>query len=510
MAKEINICFVDYVYPHSCDEHRWSIIDILQTVFKKYTGMDPGFRCIPSTLAYEHKVDLNSSVVDGCVAFTGVERTTHSQLANKDAVIVGPVYNYSRDFVIPVTTRDSSGVLYPGWGFIYALDWTVWATLVGVVMVAIGVQMLMKCKSIDASPTLDRETGAEVVSRSILSTVGYSRLYPGDSHIFSRHILSCCMAFFSVGIVSLYCSNLINFFYTGGDSHNFIPPTHAVGVHPSLKNIVSLETFGLFSGNRQTLRVISIMPNATFYDNIIPVVTRTVGESFKNATTTLRSLGGYQTIYEVYIARKFINQIEQFSPFTLKDIEIDINREILAWKRSRTTLSHYIEEEALHSRRGNSPLTINDIYGVFILLVFGYIASILFRIFFTKKIGLKKVMLCKNCFRRNDAMTTSPVTESFGLDDKTGDQMTPSPDLDLKLHPVVSPSPFENASDIGRNTTDDTESNVSGFVEIDIASSVSCEILLETVRSGSTTFTNDIIKTPSVVNFAEPESIASK
>jgi hypothetical protein len=219
-------------------------------------------------------------------------------------------------------------------------------------------------------------------------------------------------------------------------------------------------------------------------------------------------LGGYQTIYEVYLAREFITQIEEFSPFTLKDIEIDINREILAWKRSRTTLSHYIEEEALYSRRGNAPLTISDIYGVFILLVFGYIASILFRIFFTKKTGLKKVMLCKNCFRRNDAMTTSPVTESLGLDDKTGDKMTPSPALDLKLHSVVSPSPFENVSDI--YTTGDTESNMTGFVEIDIASSVSREILLESVCSGSTTLTNDIIKTPSVVNFAEPESIASK
>jgi hypothetical protein len=274
----------------------------------------------------------------------------------------------------------------------------------------------MKYKSIDASPVLDRETGAEVVSRSILSTVGYSRLYPGDSHIFSRHILSCCMAFFAVGIASLYCSNLINFFYTQSDSRNFIPPTYAVGVHPSLKDIVSLETFGLFSGNRQTLRVINIMPDAKFYEDVIPVVTRTIGESFKNATTVLRSLGGYQTIYEVYIAREFINQIEKFSPFTLKDIEIDINREILAWKRSRTTLSYYIEGEAAQSRRGNSPLTIKDIYGVFIIMLVGYIASILFRIFFTKKKGLDRLILCKNCFRKEGKVTSSPELD-FKVED---------------------------------------------------------------------------------------------
>jgi len=411
MARDINVCFIDYVYPQSCGERRWAIVDILQNVIKKYTGMDPGFRCIPSTLSYEHKVDLDSATVQGCVVFAGVERTTHSQLADKASVIVGPIYNYSRDFVIPVTTRDTSSVLYPGWGFIYALDWKVWLTLICVIMVAIGVQMLMKYKSVDASPTLDRETPAEVVSRSILSTVGYSRMYQGDSHIFSRHLLSCCMAFFAVGIVSLYCSNLINFFYTQSDSRTFVPSTGAIGVHPSLKDIVSLETFGLFSGNRQSLRVINMMPDAVFYDNIIPVVTRTIGESFKNATTTLRSLGGYQTIYEAYIAREFIEQIEKFSPFTLRDIEIDINLEILAWKRSQTSLAHYIEGETMVMRRGNSPLSIKDIYGVFIIMLVGYVASILFRIFFTKKTGLRELIMCKNCFLKEDKVTASPDFE---------------------------------------------------------------------------------------------------
>lgn len=410
-ARDINVCFIDYVYPHSCDDRRWAIVDILKNVIKKYTGMDSGFRCIPSELSYEHRVDLDSSIVQGCVVFAGVERTTHSQLANKASVIVGPIYNYSRDFVIPVTTIDTSSVIYPGWGFIYALDWKVWLTLLGVIMVAIGVQMLMKYKSVDASPTLDRETPAEVVSRSILSTVGYSRLYQGGSHILSRHLLSCCMAFFAVGIVSLYCSNLINFFYTQSDSRNFVPPTYAVGVHPSLKDIVSLETFGLFSGNRQSLRVINMMPNAVFYENVIPVVTRTIGESFKNATTTLRSLGGYQTIYEAYIAREFISQLEKFSPFSLQDVVIDINLEILAWKRSQTKLAYYIEREVLVSRRGNSPLTITDIYGVFIIMFFGYVASILFRIFFTKKTGLGELIACRNCFRREDKVTTSPDFE---------------------------------------------------------------------------------------------------
>jgi hypothetical protein len=256
------------------------------------------------------------------------------------------------------------------------------------------------------------------------------------------------------------------------------------------------------------------MPNATFYDTVIPVVTRTIGDSFKNDTTILKSLGGYETIYEVYLAKEFLEAVVQGVTaatgvnVSIQDIMIDINKEIYTWSTINTKLEQYIDYESY--TRGSTPLNIVDIYGVFILLVFGYIASILFRIFFTNKSGLKKVMLCKNCFRNNGRVTKSPVTESLGLDDKTGDKMTPSPDLDLNLHSVVSPSPFENASDIGGNTTGFTESNMADFVEIDIASSVSCEILLETVYGGSTTFTNNIIKTSSVVNFAEPESIASK
>jgi hypothetical protein len=470
----LNICFVDYVYPYACGDNRWAIIGILQKVFKTYTGMNIGMVCIPSGDSYDSEVDANSSVI-----------------------------------VIPVSLTDRENAIYSGWGFVNVLEWPVWCLLFMAMLTALVIQASMKYIAVDASPTLDKETGAEIMSRSILSMIGYSRLYQGGSHIISRHMLSCCMAFFSVGIVSLYCSNLIHFFYKDSDLQRFLPPTSSIGVHPALKDIISLETFGLFSGKRQSLQIINMMPDAVFYNNLVPVVTRTVGESFKNATTVLRSLGGYQTIYEVFLAKQFINGISNASSIPVQDIMVAINREIFSLRTSsQTSLELYLNDNNPTTILGNSPLAIKDIYGVFIILLFGYIASILFRIFFTKKTGLKKVMLCKNCFRRNDAMTTSPVTGSLGLDDKTGDQMTPSPDLDLKLHSVVSPSPFENVSDI--YTTGDTESNMTGFVEIDIASSVSREILLESVCSGSTTLTNDIIKTPSVVNFAEPESIASK
>lgn len=395
----LNICFVDYVYPYACGDNRWAIIGILQKVFKTYTGMDIGMVCIPSEVSYDKEVDADSSVIETCIAFTGVESTTLSQLSNQDLVIVGPLYNYSRDFVIPVSLTDRANAIYSGWGFVNALDWPVWCLLFMVMLTALVIQASMKYISVDASPSLDKETSAEIMSRSILSSIGYSRLYQGGSHIISRHMLSCCMAFFSVGIVSLYGSNLINFFYKDSDLQRYLPPASSIGVHPALKDIISLETFGLFSGKRQSLQIINMMPDAVFYDNLVPVVTRTVGESFKNATTVLRSLGGYQTIYEVFLAKQFINGISNALSIPVQDIMVAINREIFSLRTSQTSLELYLNDNNPTTRLGNSPLAIKDIYGVFIILLFGYIASILFRVFFTKKTGLHELIGGKHWFR---------------------------------------------------------------------------------------------------------------
>ena len=414
----LNICFVDYVYPYACGDNRWAIIDILQKVIKKYTGGGIGMICIPSDNSYDQQVDENSDVIRTCVAFTGVESTTLSQLSNQDFVITGPVYNYSRDFVIPVSVNNDGGVIYSGWGFVNALDWSVWCVLILVMLTALGIQTLMKYMVVDASPVLTKETPAEIMSRSILSTFGYSRLYQGDTHIVSRHLLSCCMALVSVGIVSLYGSNLINFFYKDNDLQRYLPPTSAIGVHPSLKDIISLETFGLFSGKRQSLRIINMMPNATFYEDIVPVVTRTVGESFVNATTTLRSLGGYQTIYEVFLTKDYINAIAAATFTSVQDILFDINSEIYNWRTTHTDLEFYINDGNAY-KRGNTPIGIKDIYGVFIIMLVGYVASVLFRIFFTKKTGLKRLATSRFWFWNKQEENT--VTPSPGFEFKVED-----------------------------------------------------------------------------------------
>lgn len=418
---DLNICFVDYVYPYACGENRWAIIDILNTVFKKYNGIETGLICIPSELSFGKEADPDSPVINNCIAFTGVESSTLSQIANQDdLVLIGPVYNYSRDFVIPVLKNDVSDITSNGWGFIYALDWTMWSALFLVIVAALGVQLLMKYISVDVSPTLDRETPAEITSRSILSTIGYSRMYQGDTHIISRHLLSCFMAMFSVIIVSLYGSNLINFFFLNSDTRNYLPPTNAVGVHPSLKDIVSLETFGLFSGQRQSLRIINMMPNAVFYNTIVPVVTRTIGESFVNSSTTLRSIGGYQTIYEVFLRKDFLYSLAERASVSVQDIIIDINQEIYNWRTSQTKLELYIDDSGV-TRRGNTSVTISDIYGAFVIIFVGYVASILFRIFFTPKKGLVElleILSSKYHFWKKNPIQTPTISDVSDVHDE--------------------------------------------------------------------------------------------
>jgi hypothetical protein len=213
-----SVCFIDFLYPASCFENKWAIVDILINSIQKYTGILPDFKCIPSDKIFGRIIDFKNpdiKIISDCIAFAGVESSSSTQIADTTMFVIGPAYNFSRDFVLPYQMRE--GVEYHdgrGWGFIHPLDWTVWAMMFLVILVALGVQLLMKKIEVDASPELDNETGAEIMSRSILSSVAYSRLYGGSSHIITRHLLSCCMAIFAVVIVSLYGSNLVNFFYS--------------------------------------------------------------------------------------------------------------------------------------------------------------------------------------------------------------------------------------------------------------------------------------------------------
>ena len=290
-----SVCFIDFLYPSSCFGNKWAIIDILINSIQKYTGLLPEFKCIPSDKIFGRIVDFKNpdiQIISDCIAITGVESSSSTQIADTSLFVIGPAYNFSRDFVIPYQTGGMGNKDGRGWGFVNPLDWTVWAMMFLVILVAIGVQVLMKKIEVDASPALDKETSAEIMSRSILSSVAYSRLYGGSSHIITRHLLSCCMAIFAVVIVSLYGSNLVNFFYMANDDRVDLPEPSDVRVHPAFIDLISPETFGVYTDRTNArLSTTNMVPNGVYYDNQTPIVSRTVGDGIRNSTTKLRSLG---------------------------------------------------------------------------------------------------------------------------------------------------------------------------------------------------------------------------
>lgn len=408
----LDICFLDYVYPRSCGEYRWGIVDILVGVFTNITGTTPNYVCIPTDIAYSKIADPNSQKFSNCIAFIGVESTTLSQLYNREFFIRGPVYNYSRDFVLPFdnSTNTIQNNLYDGWGFVYTFDWSVWCMIVFVVMYAFVLQLFMKYTNVDSSPGLMKESAGEIASRSVMSTIGYSRLYQGGANndVLTRHLLSCCMAMFSLIFISLYSSNLINYFFIPG-SERRIPAALSVGVHPALKDIVSLETFKLFSGKRQTLRIINMVPDAMYEPGSVPVVTRTIGESLRNSTTSLVSLGGHQTIYEVFLRRNLVYTIAANTSQSVRDILGYITKEIKSFRSRDLKLNNLIDRDS-HDTHQLRVIQVKDVYGVFVILFVGYALSILYRVFLTEKKGLSNMVLY--------GVSNSPdVTESPAFND---------------------------------------------------------------------------------------------
>lgn len=395
MTTTPSICFIDFLYPTSCFENRWAIIDILTNSIQKYAGILPDFRCIPSNILFGRTIDLNNpdiKLISDCIAFTGVESSSSTQIADIDMFVIGPSYNYSRDFVLPYQSAGISDVNRGnGWGFVKPLDWTVWLVMFFVILVAIGIQILMKTIEVDASPALDKETAAEIMSRSILSSVAYSRLYGGSSHIISRHMLSSCMAIFAVVIVSLYCSNLVNFFYMANDDRVILPQPSMIRVHPAFKDLISPETFGVYTdGANARLQITNMVPDGLYHENEIPVVSRVIGDIFRNSTTKLRSLGGYYTVYEVVFMKIFENIVGKE---TLKDIMIDTNRELDLYQFNK---KKYLDFQDNDYYETISQVDIQHVWGAFAILLVGYVASIFFRIFFTEKTGLDNITLYKH------------------------------------------------------------------------------------------------------------------
>ena len=435
-----SVCFIDFLYPSSCFGNKWAIIDILINSIQKYTGLLPEFKCIPSDKIFGRIVDFKNpdiQIISVCIAITGVESSSSTQIADTSLFVIGPAYNFSRDFVIPYQTGGMGNKDGRGWGFVNPLDWTVWAMMFLVILVAIGVQVLMKKIEVDASPALDKETSAEIMSRSILSSVAYSRLYGGSSHIITRHLLSCCMAIFAVVIVSLYGSNLVNFFYMANDDRVDLPEPSDVRVHPAFIDLISPETFGVYTDRTNArLSTTNMVPNGVYYDNQTPIVSRTVGDGIRNSTTKLRSLGGYYTVYEVIFLQVFEAIVGNE---TLKNIMIDISRELDLYQFNKKKLLDFDDTSGQESVM---QVDIQHVWGSFLILAIGYVTSILYRVFFTEKTGLTNITLFKHTKHGSTSGRGNDVPRCEGSNTASVNTELP---ITVVTMPSLSESIYENA-----------------------------------------------------------------
>lgn len=338
----MNVCFVDYLYPLMCGT--WAIVDILRTALSTNTTA-VGSVCLNSGDVNGGEINLDDPRVRECVVFVGLE--TSASLAQVDGFIVGPSYNYS-DVVFPI--KSSRG--HNGWAFLSAFSWDVWLAILGVVCVTLAVQFTMRLLKTDSSPVLSREGTAQVVSRSLLASIGTSRLY--DRSVTPRHVLSCAVAFFAVVITSLYGSNLVNSFFKASSA---VP--EITGIHPALSSLV-----------HRWVPTLGVMPNGEFAGT--PVVPRAMAKYF-NDTYALVRYTNKPVLYQVY---------------TVKALAPDNIYDILGNVHARLSEKQVNVQEVFEKGDTVNVLTLADTWGVFVFLLTGYAVSILIRVLFTNKEGL--------------------------------------------------------------------------------------------------------------------------
>jgi len=338
----MNVCFVDYLYPLMCGT--WAIVDILRDALSTNTTA-VGSVCLNAGDVNGGEINLDEPRVRECVVFVGLE--TSASLAQVDGFIVGPSYNYS-DVVFPI--KSSRG--HNGWAFLSAFSWDVWLAILGVVCVTLAVQFTMRLLKTDSSPVLSREGTAQVVSRSLLASIGTSRLY--DRSVTPRHVLSCAVAFFAVVITSLYGSNLVNSFFKASTTTPEI-----TGIHPALRSLV-----------HRWVPTLGVMPNGEFAGT--PVVPRAMAKYFN----------------DTYALVKYTNKPVLYQVYTVKALAPDNIHDILKNVHARLSEKQINVRDVFEKGNTVFKLTLADTWGVFVFLLTGYVVSILIRVLFTNKKGL--------------------------------------------------------------------------------------------------------------------------
>lgn len=384
------VCFTDYVYPRSCGTKRWEIVNILMDAFKEYNNEPPTFRCYAGDITFE--TDLTSGYVGNCSVLLGHEVSTYARVVRFNSFTIGPAYNHSYAIVTPFQNNPYDSIGSNGWAFVKPFTLLVWLLILGVILFTFIIQFLMRKYQINISTSSLNERNPETLSRSILSTMGSIKLYASENRVIIRELMSCCMAIFSVFIMSLYSSNLINFFYykTFSDLID-TSSSNLVGVHPAYKNIISYEDLGVYKDSRQELTSVFMVPYGIYSPDIIPVIPNTWGGTLENSTTLLHVVGYYKSAYQILYTKLA-------SPSVITFVNEYVTRRLNEYNMP-STVSPDINLN-VDNTLPETQLTLKNTWGIFVILLAGYILSLVFRIVWTKKTGLNKLVF----FRREDVL----------------------------------------------------------------------------------------------------------
>ncbi|AGE54493.1 ligand-gated ion channel [Paramecium bursaria Chlorella virus KS1B] len=358
--------------------------------FKEYNNEESTFRCYSGDITFE--TDLTSGYVSNCSVLLGHEVSTYSRVVRFNSFTIGPAYNHSYALVTPVQNTSNDSLDSNGWAFINPFTLSVWLLILGVVLFSFFIQFLIRKYELGVSTSSLNERNPETLTRSILSTLGSVKLYDSENRVLIRQLMSCCMAIFSVFIMSLYSSNLINFFY-----YQTLPGTldtsssNLVVIHPAYKNIISYEDLGVYKDSTYELTSIFMVPYGIYSSDVIPVVPNTWGGALENSTTLLNVVGYYKSAYQVLYTKLV-------SPSAITYVNKYVNDRLIEYN-TISTVSPDINLNG-NQKIPETQLTLKNTWGIFVIMLAGYIISLLFRIVWTKKTGLDKLVF----FNRGDVL----------------------------------------------------------------------------------------------------------
>ena len=292
----IDVCFVDYDFPMSCDSNAWTIVSLMRDAWFSATGVVSTFAC----------TSFDFDVIYDCAVILGVE-TRLLPFFNVSYYKNGPAYNASHG-IGALKTIDSTTSTYGGWVFLKPFAWQVWFVFLGCVCLGCASQLFMRQlarRRLKTSPerAMDKDTVMDVATTSFTSIIGASRMYESYDAPCTRHAASMIMAVFSFFFIALYSSNLIAFSFPERSETTVTTLTGSFDVHWAFTDVIKRDFVASLTSSNSTVR--SAM---RFSLNGIPIVPDTWLAPY---CTGVRSVEGtyiipaspYKAIYEIVYAR---------------------------------------------------------------------------------------------------------------------------------------------------------------------------------------------------------------